>query len=236
MPPTLMCAIERDVLLAQALLRLRDQRRASGRSRRPTPASGSGCGRCRSATRAGSRGAGCGTAAARRGRSAPRAARARDSARRARGRRVLPSPCRRRGRTCGSTTGLPSIPSATAPVRLELLVLRRQPVAVEEQELGAEQADAGRAGCRAVCARSSGSSMFAYSSMRRPSSVSAGFVRRRLSFCALELELALLQPVLGEHRPVRIDDDDAVVRRRRSASRRRGSARARCASRPPPAR
>ena len=50
-------------------------------------------------------------------------------------------------------------------VRLELLVLGRQALAIEEQELGAEQADAGRRRSRAPASTSSGSSMLACSSI-----------------------------------------------------------------------
>ena len=38
-----------------------------------------------------------------------------------------------------------------------------------------------------------------------------GLGAQALELLPLELELALLQPVLGEHRAIRIDDDDVVV-------------------------
>ena len=62
-----------------------------------------------------------------------------------------------------------------------------------------------------ACSMSSGSSMLACSSTWMPSSVSARLLRRRLQLLPRELELVLLQPVLGEHGAIGIDDDDVVA-------------------------
>ena len=106
-------------------------------------------------------------------------------------------------------TGLPVHSRGDAAVGLELLVLGGQPLAVQEQELGAEQPDAGRAvveRLREVVGQLDVGVELDRVAVER---------RRRLGLeapelGALELELALLQPVLGEHRLVGIDDDDVV--------------------------
>ena len=96
-----------------------------------------------------------------------------------------------------------------AAKRLELLVLGRQPLAIEEQELRAEEADAGGAvveRLREVARKLD---------VRLQLDLDAVDRRRRLGDepsqpRALERELALLQPILGEHRLVGVDDDDVV--------------------------
>ena len=67
-------------------------------------------------------------------------------------------------------------------IGFELLVLVGKIVAVQEQELAAEEPDA-RCTTSSACSTSSGSSMFACSSTVTPSSVAAGVVFRRFSFC-----------------------------------------------------
>ena len=181
MPPTWMSASNGDVLLAQALLRLRDRDErlldlARRRQHRHQDAHVAVVRRAQDRAQLRD-----GTAAARRGRTAPRASRAPDSAPRARARRALlllvGAQVERADRDRLALHAL-----GHGAVRLELLVLRGQPFAVEEQELGAEQADAGRAVVDRL------REVLGQLDVReevdvQPSSVSAGLVRRRLSFC-----------------------------------------------------
>ena len=137
---------------------------------------------CRSATRAGSRGAASGRAAARRGRSGPRAGRAPDSARRAT-RPSRPSLCLSAPRSnVRIVTGLPSMPCGDAAVGLELLVLGRQPLAVQEQELGAEEPDARRRRSRAPARGRPAARCWPGARSSCPSSVVAGLVLQARSF------------------------------------------------------
>ena len=204
---------------------------ASGRSRRPTRASAPGSARCRSATRAGSRAAASrnsrGSARQKRTARNPSAGIRRDA-------RTGPSrpslaACRRRDRTCGSSPACPSCPAATARYASNCSSSDGSPVAVEEQELRCGRGRCPPAPFSSACSRSSGSSMLAKSSMCTPSSVVGGLRAQPLELLPRELDLALLQPVLGEHRAVGIDDDDVCGCRRRSAARSsRISARALC--------
>ncbi len=96
-----------------------------------------------------------------------------------------------------------------AAERLELLVLRRQAFPVEEQELRAEEADAARAVLERL------REVAGELDVRLQLDLDAVDRRRGLGdepaqAGALERELALLQPVFGQHRLVRIDDDDVV--------------------------
>ncbi len=96
-----------------------------------------------------------------------------------------------------------------AAVRLELLVLGRQALAIEEQELGAEEADAGRAvleRLRQVARQLDVRLELDLDAVDRR----RGLRDEPLQPRPLERELALLQPVLGQHRLVRVDDDDVV--------------------------
>ena len=52
--------------------------------------------------------------------------------------------------------------------------------------------------------------MLANSSMSAPSIVAAGVVFEPLELLPCKLDLALLQPVLGEHRTIGVDDDDVL--------------------------
>ena len=95
-------------------------------------------------------------------------------------------------------------------IGLELLVLRRQALAVEEQELGAEEADARRAVLERlleVLGQLDVGSELDVDAVER----FRGLRAQALQLLPLELELALLQAVFGEHRPIRIDDHHARV-------------------------
>ena len=126
----------------------------------------------------------------------------RDSARRARGRRGPPSACRRRGRTCGSSPACRPCPAATlryasncsssvgSPSRLRNRNSeRKRPMprgaVLERLREVVGQLDVGVELDRVPVDR------------RRRLGLEPAQLR------ALELELALLQPVLGEHRLVR---------------------------------
>ena len=95
-------------------------------------------------------------------------------------------------------------------IGLELLVLGRQPFAVEEQELRAEEADARRAVLERlleVVGQFDVRVQLDEHAVDRLGRLGA----QALQLLPLELELALLQPVLGQHRAIGIDDDDAVL-------------------------
>ena len=182
MPPTSIAGVERHALLAQAFLGLRDQRQRLIDFRRPTPASGSGSGPCRNAMRAGSRAAASGTAAARRGRSAPRAGRARDSARRAPGRRDPPCCLSAPRSNVRIVTGLPRHAGATCRYASNCSSSRGQPLAIEEQELGAEKPDAVGAVLQRLRRDRRAARCWRTARSRVPSSVVARVVLSRLSF------------------------------------------------------
>ena len=108
-------------------------------------------------------------------------------------------------------TGRPLHRLDRGAVGLELLVLAGQlAVAVHEQELAAEQADADRAGLERGGA-SPGSSMLASSSTALAVERDRRRVAQPRQARALELALALAEAVLLEHDRRRVDDDDAGV-------------------------
>jgi hypothetical protein len=105
-------------------------------------------------------------------------------------------------------TGCPRISSATPAVGHELLLLGRQAVAVEEQELAAEQAYT----CRAA--------RLHLLEVARQLDVGVQFDRRAVEglgrrgaqtrqLAPLDLQFRGAQPVLGEHVAVGVDDDRA---------------------------
>ena len=95
-----------------------------------------------------------------------------------------------------------------------------------------EQADAGSA--RLYGRRKVVGQLDVRAARRARRRASAPASSQALELLPLEQQLALLQPVLGKHCAVRIDDD-GCGRRPRSGARRRGSAGARCAWRRPQA-
>ncbi len=100
-------------------------------------------------------------------------------------------------------------PGGDGAVRLELLVLGRQPLAVQEEELGAEQTDAHRAVVERL-REIAGKLDVGLELDREAIERGRGLRLQPAQLRAPELELALLQPVLGENRLVRIDDDDVI--------------------------
>jgi len=94
-------------------------------------------------------------------------------------------------------------------IRLELLVLRREARAIEEQKFGAEKSYAGGAVFQRLL------EIVRKLDVRLQFDADAVDRFRRLRPQALQLlprdiELVLLQPIFGQHGAVRIDDDDVV--------------------------
>jgi hypothetical protein len=95
------------------------------------------------------------------------------------------------------------------PVCFELLVLRRQSLPIEKQELAAEKPDAPGAVIQRL--------IEIVGKLDVGEQLDVGAVDRRrgrrlepLKLLPCQLDLALLQPVLGEHRTIGVDDDDVL--------------------------
>ncbi len=96
------------------------------------------------------------------------------------------------------------------PVSLELLVLGRQSLAIEKQELGAEEPDARRAVFQDLA------HVVGQLDIREQLDAHAvdrlgGLAAKTLQLLPLEIELALLQPVFGEHRTIGVDDHHTAL-------------------------
>src|SRR5207244_7416496 len=100
-------------------------------------------------------------------------------------------------------------PCGDLAIRLELLVLARQTLAVQKQKLAAEKPDAGGAVFKRlfdILGQLDIGEKLDFLAIER----SRLGCLEPLELLALQLELPLLEPIFGQHRAIGVDDDDIL--------------------------